>query len=91
MLWRSGILIKVNTDPPYVWWNPNPLRGYPPQPRGAKLIYRNIRPAIVGNRPIEAILFGCKGESYDNCWKRSFMDWYILLSVVRCDFCSLVC
>ena len=56
-----------------------------------KLIYRNIRPAIVGNHPIEAILFGCKGESYDNCGKRSFMVWYILLSVVRCDFCGLVC
>src|SRR6476646_1548567 len=68
------------------------LRGeYPPQRRGAKLIYRNIRPAIVGNRPIEAILFGGKGESYDNCGKRSFMDWYILSSVVRCDFCGLVC
>jgi hypothetical protein len=67
------------------------MKEYPPQRRGAKLIYRNIRPAIVGNHPIEAILFGCKGESYDNCGKRSFMVWYILLSVVRCDFCGLVC
>ena len=73
------------------WCKSITMKEYPPQRRGAKLIYRNIRPAIVGNHPIEGILFGCKGESYDNCGKRSFMDWYILLSVVRCDLCGLVC